>query len=105
MVSSVTPALIWVPLVASFVIGLSAVLRMASPVPGGGADITGMIRLPHPVTVAIVMLFSLAALVFFADLLRRAARRQDEDEEGAPVPEAPRIPGWLRTLSQLLTVA
>jgi hypothetical protein len=106
MVSSVTPALIWVPLAASFVIGLAAVVRMASPVPGGGADITGMIRLPHPVTVSIVTLFSLAAFVFFADLLRRAARRrEDEEEEGASVPDAPRIPGWLRTLSQLLSIA
>jgi Domain of unknown function (DUF4129) len=106
MVSSVTPALIWVPLAASFVVGLAAVLRMASPVSGGGADITGMIRLPHLVTVTIVTLFSLAALVFFADLLRRATRRrEDEDEEGAPMPEVARIPGWLRTLSQFLSLA
>jgi hypothetical protein len=105
MVSSVTPALIWVPLAASFVIGLAAVVRMATPLSGGGTDLTGMIRLPQPVTATIVTLFSLAAAVFLVDLLRRAARRRDEeDEEETAGAEGPRMPPWLRALTQLVTL-
>ena len=105
MVSVVTPALIWVPLAASFVIGLAAVVRMAGPASAGGDAMTGMIRLPGLMTATIVTLFSLAALVFLVDLLRRAvSRRREEEEEAALGPEAPRIPAWMRTLTQILTL-
>ena len=100
-----TPALLWVLLAASFVVGLSAVIRMAGPVPSGDEVITGMIRLPHPVTATITTLFSVAAVLFLTDLFRRAlARRQEEGDEGALGPEPPRIPAWMRTLTQVLSL-
>jgi hypothetical protein len=105
MVSSVTPALVWVPLAASFVVALTAVIRMAAPLGAGEADLTGMIRLPQPVTATIVTLFSLAAAVFLVDLVRRAARRRDDDEEGAAEAEPPRMPAWLRAITQVATLA
>jgi Domain of unknown function (DUF4129) len=105
MVSVVTPPLVWIPLAASFVIGLAAVVRMTTPAPDGGQAITGMIRLPGPLTATIVTLFSLAALVLLAYLVRRAvSRRQEKEEEGALGPEPPRIPPWMRTLTQILTL-
>ena len=106
MVSVVTPALIWVPLAASFVIGLAAVVRMTAPAPAGGETVTGMIRLPGPLTATIVTVFSLAALVLLVYLVRRAvSRRKDEEEEAALGPEPPRIPAWMRTLTQILSLA
>lgn len=104
MVSSVTTTLIWVPLAASFVIGLAALVRMATPLSAPGADITGVIRLPHLVTATIVALFALACIVFLTDLLRRAGGRRREEEEGAIAAEAPRIPPWLRALTQLFSL-
>jgi hypothetical protein len=105
MVSGVTPLLIWGSLAVSFVIGLAAVVRMAAPLTGEAADITGAIRLPRTVTATIVTLFSLAAVVFLGDLLRRMAARRREEDVDLPGPEPPRIPGWLRTLTQLLSLA
>jgi hypothetical protein len=102
----VAPALVWIPLAACFVIGLAAVIRMAAPAPSGGGAITGMIRLPEVLTTTIVVLFSLAAFVFLTDLFRRAlARRREEEDEGTLGPEPPRIPAWLRTLTQILSLA
>ena len=101
----VTPALVWAPLAASFVIGLAAVIRMATPESVAGDTVTGSIRLPQALTATIVTLFALAALVVLTDLLRRAmSRRREEDEEEALGPEPPRIPAWLRTLTQILTL-
>ena len=72
------PAIVWITIAASFVIGLAAVVRMAAPADAGSDAITGMIRLPQALTVTIVTLFTLAALVLFTDLLRRAmSRRRD----------------------------
>ena len=97
--------MVWHPLAASFVMGLAAVVRMAAPADAGRDAITGLIRLPQALTVTIVTLFALAALVLFTDLLRRAlSRRKDEEEEGALGPEPPRIPAWMRTLTQILTL-
>jgi hypothetical protein len=101
----VTPALLWAVLAASFVIGLAAVIRMAGPAASQGEVITGMIRLPDPVTALVVVLFSAAAILFLTDLFRRAlARRQEEGEEGAVGPEPPKVPAWLRTLTQVLSL-
>ena len=71
MVALVAPLLAWAGLAVSFVIALSAVVRMADPAPVGH-DVSGVIRLPEHLTVAIVTLFGLAVLVFVVDLVRRA---------------------------------
>lgn len=100
------PALIWLFLATSFVIGLTAVIRMAAPEAAVADAVTGRIHLPQALTAAIVTLFAIAALLLFSDLMRRAlSRRRDEDEEpDASGPEGPRIPAWLRTLTQILSL-
>jgi hypothetical protein len=99
----VTPLLAWTGLAASFVIGLAAVVRMTGPTPDG-PDVSGVIRLPRPVTVAIVSLFTLAALVFLTDVLRRGLSRRKEEAEGER-PEGPtRTPPWLRRLTLILSI-
>ena len=103
MVSFVAPLLIWVALGASFVIGLAAVVRMAGPVTATDA-VNGVIRLPEQVTATIAILFALAALVFLVDLVRRwLLKREAGDGEADPAFEAPRVPPWLRTLTQFLS--
>ena len=103
MVSFVAPLLIWVSLAVSFVIGLAAVVRMAGPVTGVDG-VSGVIRLPEEVTATIAILFTLAALVFFTDLVRRwLLKRETGDAEAEPAFEAPRVPPWLRTLTQILS--
>ena len=104
IVSLVTPALTWALLAASLVIGLAAVVRMAGPAAGGLDDLAGSIRLPELVTGTIVTLFALAALVFFMGLMRRMRSRRQEEETGALGPEAARVPPWLRTLTQILSL-
>jgi hypothetical protein len=100
----VSLAAIWVLLASSFVIGLAAVVRMGAPADAGRDAIAGMIRLPHAMTATVVTIFALAAVVLFTDLLRRAmARQRDADDEGALGPEPPRMPAWLRTLTQILS--
>jgi hypothetical protein len=107
MVSGVAPALIWVSLAASFVIGLAAVVRMAAPGSASGDAVSGRIHLPQALTATIVTLFAIAAAVLFIDLLRRALsrRRDEEGEETAVGPEPPKIPAWLRTLMQIFSLA
>jgi hypothetical protein len=103
MVSFVTPLSVWVLVAASFVIGLAAVLRMAGPPPADA--VTGVILLPPPLVVAIAGLFALAGLVFVAHLVRRGLfRRRPEDEQPEAAAEAPRVPRWLRTLTQILSL-
>jgi len=105
IVSSVAPALTFTALAASLLIGLAAVIRMASPAADGFEDLTGVIRLPYLVTGTIVTLFTLAAVVFVVDLVRRArTRRREEDEEAARGPEPARIPPWLRVVTQVLSL-
>ena len=106
IVSPVSPALTFTTLAASLLIGLAAVIRMAGPAADGFEGLTGVIRLPHPVTGTIVTLFTLAAVVFVMDLARRARRRRhEEDEEAALGPEPARIPPWLRMVTQVLSLA
>ena len=100
MVSSVVPVRTWALLAASLVVGLAALLRMAGP-SRGPDDLTGVIRLPAPVTQAIVMLFALAGVVFLADLVRRM--RLPRRGAGVDEPEAP-TPSWLRTVKQILSL-
>src|SRR5262249_41219913 len=104
MVSLVTAALSWVALAVSLVIGLAGLLQTAPP----GADghhVRGVIRLPEAMTAAITALFALAALVCTADLVRRwLSRRRAAEPELERVVEAPRVPTWLRILTQVLSL-
>jgi len=103
----VKPGIAWLFLAASFVIGLAAVVRMGAPAEAGRDALTGAIHLPQAMTVTIATLFTLAAVVLFTDLLRRAmARRRNEEEgEDALESEPTRIPRWIRALSQVLSLA
>lgn len=102
--SLVAPVLTWAFLAASLVIGLAAVVRMAGPAAGGLDDLTGSIRLPELMTGTIVTLFALAALVFLLGLVRRMRSRRRAEEVGALGPEAARVPPWMRTLTQILSL-
>jgi hypothetical protein len=100
----VTPALVWALLGASLVVGLAAVIRMAGPADGGFDDVAGIIRLPELVTGTVFTLFTLAAVVFVVDLVRRARSRRQEDEgEGAGAEER-RLPAWMRALNQVASL-
>jgi len=92
----------WVLLPASLVVGLAALLRMAGPGPAGPDDLTGVIRLPKPVTSTLLALFALAGLVFLVGLVRRArSLRPEADALGAEdVPP----PAWMRTVTQILSL-
>jgi len=104
MVSGVTLLLRWVLLPVSLVVGLAALLRLAGPV-AGHDDLSGIIRLPRPVTVAILTLFGLAAAVFFVGLARRMRGRRRGEGEDVIEPETTPMPAWLRTVTQLLSLA
>lgn len=103
MVALVAPLLAWACLAASFVIALAAVVRMAGPAPGAD-DVSGVIRLPGQVTAAVVTLFTLAALVFLVDRVRREWSRRNGEGEGEPADEPDRTPPWLRRLTQILSI-
>jgi hypothetical protein len=95
----------WPLLAASLVLGLAALVRIADPTGLGTEDVTSVIRLPSSVTVAVATLFSLASLVFLVGVLRRMrSRRHGEDELGAFAVEIAKRPGWLQTLSQILSL-
>src|SRR6185436_3458529 len=99
MVAGVTLLMRWMLLPASLVVGLAAVLRMAEPVTGGHGDIGGVIRLPRPVTGAILALCGLAVVVMAVGLARRMrSRRGQGSGEDEPVDE--RLP----TLTQILSL-
>ena len=95
----------WVLLPVSLVIGLAALLRMAGPVAGGLDELKGVIRLPAPVTGAIFGLLGLAALVFMIGLIRRLMSRRRGPGEDELLPEPTPMPAWLRTLTQILSLA
>jgi hypothetical protein len=103
MVSVVTPGVGVVLLALSFVLGLAALVRMAQPDGAGGEDLAQVIRLPEAVTVAIVAVFALSALVFLIDLVRRGLSRRPA-KGGGEFPEPPRVPAWVRALSQVLSL-
>jgi hypothetical protein len=103
MVSGVTLLFRWVLLPVSLVVGLAAVLRMAGPVVGDPDDLKGSIRLPWPVTEAILALLALAALVFVVGVVRRLLGRRGSGE-GELLPEPTPMPAWLRTLTQILSL-
>jgi hypothetical protein len=102
MVSGVAPLLIWASLAASFVIGLSAVLQTGAP--GSATEgPSGVIRLPEGIAETIGVLFGLAGLVFLVHLLRRALTMRREGEAASGLPPR-RLPQWLRTLTQILSL-
>jgi hypothetical protein len=106
MVSSVAYLLRWVLLPVSLVVGLAAVLRMAGTVPAGHDDLTGIIRLPRPLTGAIFGLFALAAAVFVTGLARRMrGRRRRGPGEDELARETTPMPAWMRTVTQILSLA
>ena len=104
MVSVVAAALTWSLLAASLVVGLAALVRMAGPAASGADDITGIIRLPELVTAIIVTLWALAALVFLVDVVRRLRFRRRGEGKGTLGPEPARVPPWMRTVTQVLSL-
>jgi uncharacterized protein DUF4129 len=105
MVSGVMPVLTWSLLAASLVMGLAALVRMSDPVALGTDNLRGAVRLAEGLTRTIVALFTLAAVVFLVDLVRRIRSRKSEEGEAALAPEPPRVPAWLRTVTQVATLA
>ena len=103
MVAPVAPLLAWAGLGTGFVIALAAALRMAGSVPDGD-HVTGAIRLPGPVTAAILALFGLALVVFLGDLVRRARSKGNREDDGTPAEERTPVPPWLRRVSLLLSL-
>jgi len=104
MVAGVTFLVRWGLLPVSLVVGLAALLRMAGPVAGEADDLKGFIRLPVPVTWVIYGLFGLAALVFVIGVARRVLGRR-RSGEGELLPEPTPMPAWLRTITQILSLA
>jgi hypothetical protein len=103
MVAAVPPLLAWASLGTGFVIALAAVLRMAGSVPEGD-HVTGAIRLPGPVTAAILALFGLALVIFLGDLVRRALAKREREDDGAPAEEPTPVPSWLRRVTLVLSL-
>jgi hypothetical protein len=103
MVAPVPPLLAWASLGTGFVIALAGVLQMAGSVPEGD-HVTGTIRLPGPVTAAILALFGLALVIFLGDLVRRALAKRDREDDGAPAEEPTPVPPWLRRVTLVLSL-
>jgi hypothetical protein len=63
-----------------------------------------VIRLPAPLTVAVVTLFGLAVIVFVGDLVRRALSGREPAGDGERTEEPPRMSPWLRRLTLILSI-
>jgi hypothetical protein len=98
------PLVRWVVLPLSFVVGLAALLRMAGPPLDGGDELKGVIRLPLSLTWVIAALFGLAALIFLVGVARRMLGRR-RSGDGELLPEPTPMPTWLRTLTQVVSLA
>jgi len=104
IVSGVLPALTWTLLAASLVVGVAALVRMTDPAALSAHDIAGTVRLAEGLTQTVVVLFTLAMVVFLVDLVRRLRSRRRE-AESLLTPEPPRIPTWLRVVTQIASLA
>lgn len=104
IVSVVRPALTWTLLAASLVVGVAALVRMADPAAVGAHDVAGTVRLAEGLTQSVVVLFTLAMAVFLVDLVRRLRSRRRE-AESVLAPEPPRVPAWLRAVTQIASLA
>jgi hypothetical protein len=105
MVSAVTAILTWILLGASLVVGLAALVRMADPAALSAHEITGVVRLAEGLTRTVVALFVLAAIVFLVDLVRRLRSRRRGEGEVALLPDPPKVPAWLRAVTQIVSLA
>ena len=105
MVSAVTATLSWTLLGASLVVGLAALVRMADPAALSAHELTGAVRLAEGLTRTVVALFTMAAIVFLVDLVRRLRSRRRGEEELGLLPEPPKIPAWLRAVTQIVSLA
>ena len=105
MVSAVTATLTWTLLGASLVVGLAALVRMADPAALSAHDITGVVRLAEGLTRTVLALFALAAIVFLVDLVRRLRSRRRGEGELALLPDPPKVPAWLRAVTQIASLA
>jgi len=105
MVSAVTATLTWTLLGASLVVGLAALVRMADPAALSAHEITGVVRLAEGLTRTVVALFVLAAIVFLVDLVRRLRSRRRGEGEVALLPDPPKVPAWLRAVTQIVSLA
>ena len=94
----------WMSLAAvSFVIGLAALVRLDGPTSDALDAATRVIRLPEPLSIAIMTVFSLTALVLFAHAIRRALRRpKEEDELLEHLPAGPPLSPWVRAIMRIL---
>src|SRR5215831_9664203 len=105
MVSAVTATLSWTLLGASLVVGLAALVRMADPAALSAHELTGAVRLAEGLTRTVVALFTMAAIVFLVDLVRRLRSQRRGEEELGLLPEPPKIPAWLRAVTQIVSLA
>src|SRR5262245_65844752 len=67
-------------------------------------DIARTVRLAEVLTQTVVLRFTLAMVVFLVDLVRRLRSRRRE-AESLLTPEPPRIPTWLRVVTQIASLA
>jgi Domain of unknown function (DUF4129) len=94
----------WMTLAAvSFVVGLAALVRMDGPTSDALDAATRVIRLPEPLSIAIMTVFGLTALVLFAHAIRRALRRpKEEDELFQRLAAGPPLPPWVQAIMRIL---
>jgi hypothetical protein len=105
MVSAVTATLTWTLLGTSLVVGLAALVRMSDPAALSAHELTGVVRLAEGLTRTVVGLFTLAALVFLVDLVRRLRSRRRGEGDLALLPDPPKVPAWLRAVTQIASLA
>jgi Domain of unknown function (DUF4129) len=94
----------WMTLAAvSFVVGLAALVRMDDPTSDALDAATRVIRLPEPLSIAIVTVLGLTALVLFAHAIRRARRRpKEEDDLFERLAAGPPLAPWVQAIMRIL---
>src|SRR5712692_4804216 len=94
----------WALLAASLIVGVSGLLRMASPDAAGPDGMTGTIRWAQVVTVTILTLFAGGGLVFAVAVARRMRRRRARQLAEMFGAEERPVPPWMRTVTQFLSL-